>query len=148
MKLPLSWNGTLADDPLSVNRSWPLGLQESESEKKTEVEIDVRSHGKVKVIKLRGRLNLGEAVDRLRQKFDELLNDGDSYFVIDLGEISMIDSSGIGLLVRCLTAAKQKSGALKLLNPSKFAQQTLRMTGLHSLFEVFTDQEQAVASFQ
>jgi anti-sigma B factor antagonist len=111
------------------------------------VEIDIRSQGKVKTIKLRGRLNLGEAVDRMRQTFDELLEQGETSFIIDLGEVSMIDSSGIGLLVRCLTAAKQRSGTLKLLNPSKFALQTLRMTGLISLFEVFTDQEQAVASF-
>jgi anti-sigma B factor antagonist len=59
----------------------------------------------------------------------------------------MIDSSGIGLLVRCLTSAKQNAGSLKLLNPSKFAVQTLRMTGLLPLFEVFENQDQAVASF-
>jgi anti-sigma B factor antagonist len=112
------------------------------------VEIDIRSQGKVKIIKLRGRLNLGESVDRFRQTFDDLLEDGEISFIIDLGEVSMIDSSGIGLLVRCLTAAKQRSGTLKLLNLSKFALQTLRMTGLISLFEAFTDQEQAVASFQ
>jgi anti-sigma B factor antagonist len=112
------------------------------------VDIDVRSQAGVKVIKLRGRLNLGESVDRMRQTFDDLLIAGETCFVVDLGEVSMIDSSGIGLLVRCLTAAKQQSGSLKLLNPSKFAVQTLRMTGLLSLFEVFEDEAQAVASFQ
>ena len=112
------------------------------------MDIDVRSQADVKVIKLRGRLNLGESVDRMRQTFDDLLNAGETCFVVDLGEVSMIDSSGIGLLVRCLTAAKQQSGSLKLLNPSKFAVQTLRMTGLLSLFEVFEDEAQAVASFQ
>jgi anti-sigma B factor antagonist len=84
----------------------------------------------------------------MRQTFDDLLIAGETCFVVDLGEVSMIDSSGIGLLVRCLTAAKQQSGSLKLLNPSKFAVQTLRMTGLLSLFEVFEDEAQAVASFQ
>ena len=59
----------------------------------------------------------------------------------------MIDSSGIGLLVRYLTNAKQQGGALKLLNPSKFAVQTLRMIGLLNLFEVFEDQDTAVSSF-
>jgi anti-sigma B factor antagonist len=68
--------------------------------------------------------------------------------VVDLGEVPMVDSSGIGLLVRYLTAAKQRGGSLKLLNPSKFAVQTLRMTGLLSLFETFEDQEQAVSSFE
>ncbi len=112
------------------------------------MDIDVRNQGNVKIIKLRGRLNLGEAVDRMKQTFDDLLSAGAIYYVVDLGEVAMIDSSGIGLLVRCLTAAKQHAGSLRLLKPSKFAVQTLRMTGLLSLFEVFEDEEQAVASFR
>ncbi|HET9407033.1 MAG TPA: STAS domain-containing protein [Candidatus Sulfotelmatobacter sp.] len=111
------------------------------------MEIEVRSQSNVKIIKLRGRLNLGDAVDRLRATFDDLLQAGEIHVVVDLGEVSMIDSSGIGLLVRYLTLAKEHGGSLKLLNPSKFAVQTLRMTGLLNLFEVFTDQDQAVASF-
>jgi anti-sigma B factor antagonist len=114
---------------------------------KNSVDIDVRSQNNVKVIKLRGRLNLGESVDRMRQTFDDLINAGEINFVVDLGEVAMVDSSGIGLLVRCLTAAKQRSGSLKLLKPSKFAVQTLRMTGLLSLFEVYEDEEKAVSSF-
>jgi anti-sigma B factor antagonist len=112
------------------------------------LEIEVRSQSDVKVIKLRGRLNLGEAVDRMRDTFEDLLNAGQTRFVIDLAEVSMIDSSGIGLLIRYLTAAKQRGGSVKLLSPSKFAVQTLRMTGLLKLFETFDDQEQAVCSFQ
>lgn len=112
------------------------------------MEIEVRSQSDVKVIKLRGRLNLGDSVDRMRDTFEDLLNAGQTRLVIDLGEVSMIDSSGIGLLVRYLTAAKQRAGSVKLLNPSKFAVQTLRMTGLLKLFETFEDQEQAVSSFQ
>jgi anti-sigma B factor antagonist len=114
---------------------------------KNSVDIDVRSQNKVKIIKLRGRLNLGESVDRMRQTFDDMINAGETYFVVDLGEVAMVDSSGIGLLVRCLTAAKQRAGSLKLLKPSKFAVQTLRMTGLLSLFEVYDDEEKAVSSF-
>lgn len=111
------------------------------------MDIEVRTQSDVKIIKLRGRLTLGESVDRMRLTFDDLMAAGDSRFAVDLQEVSMLDSSGIGLLVRCLTAAKQGGGTLKLLNPSKFAVQTLRMTGLLNLFEVFDDLEQAVASF-
>jgi len=84
----------------------------------------------------------------MRDTCDDLLKAGDVRWVVDLGEVPMVDSSGIGLLVRYLTAAKQRGGSLKLLNPSKFAVQTLRMTGLLSLFETFEDQEQAVSSFE
>jgi len=111
------------------------------------VDIEVRTQSDVRVIVLRGRLNLGESVDRMRQTFDELIAVGVSRFVVDLEQVAMIDSSGIGLLVRCLTVAKQSAGSLKLLKPSKFAVQTLKMTGLLSLFEVFDDSEQAVTSF-
>ena len=111
------------------------------------MDIDVRSHNRVKIIKLRGRLNLGESVDRMRETFDDMINAGEIFFVVDLAEVAMVDSSGIGLLVRCLTAAKQRSGTLKLLKPSKFAVQTLRMTGLLSLFEVHDDEEKALLSF-
>lgn len=112
------------------------------------MDIEVRSQSNVKVIKLRGRLNLGESVDRMRATLDDLLQAGEIRFVVDLGEVAMIDSSGIGLLVRYLSIAKEHAGSLKLLNPSKFAVQTLRMTGLLNLFEVFSDQDQAVASFE
>lgn len=111
------------------------------------MEIEIGSQGKVKIIRLRGRLTLGDSVDRMRKTFDDFLSAGDINFVVDLGQTAMLDSSGIGLLVRCLKAAKQNTGSLKLLNPSKFAVQTLRMTGLLALFEVFENEDQAVASF-
>lgn len=112
------------------------------------MDIAVRTQSGVKVIKLTGRLNLGESVDRMRQTFDDSLAAGEIRFVVDLGEVSMLDSTGIGLLVRCLTAAKQSGGTLKLLKPSKFAVQTLKMTGLLNLFEVFDDLEAAITSFR
>ena len=112
------------------------------------MDIAVRTQSGVKVIKLTGRLNLGESVDRMRQTFDDSLAAGEIRFVVDLEEVSMLDSSGIGLLVRSLTAAKQSGGTLKLLKPSKFAVQTLKMTGLLNLFEVFNDLEAAITSFR
>jgi anti-sigma B factor antagonist len=111
------------------------------------VDIEVRSLGQVKVIKLRGKLSLGDAVDRLKETLDDLIGSSDTHIVLDLGEVPMIDSSGIGLLVKSLTSAKQLGGSVKLLNPSRFALQTLKMIGLLKLFDVFEDQQQAVASF-
>jgi len=112
------------------------------------VEIDVRTQDQVKIIKLRGKLNLGSALDRTNDTIKDLLESGESRFVLDLQEVPTIDSSGIGLLVRYLTAAKQRGGALKLLNPSKFALQTLKLVRVVNLFEIFEDQQLAIASFQ
>jgi anti-sigma B factor antagonist len=111
------------------------------------VDIEVRSLGQVKLVKLRGRLNLGDAVDRLRETLDDLIGSGDTRILLDLSEVPWIDSSGIGLLVKLLTSAKQRGGAMKLLNPSKFTVQTLKMIALLDVFEIFEDQQVAVASF-
>lgn len=111
------------------------------------MDIEVRSQGPVKIIKLRGRLSLGEPVDRLRATVEDLLKAGDNRLVLDLEELATMDSSGIGLLARFLTSAKQQGGSLKLVNPSKFVVQTLKLVGLLSLFEIFTDSQAAVASF-
>jgi len=111
------------------------------------LDIELRSLGQVKMVKLRGKLNLGDAVDRFRDTLADLMSSGDTRVVLDLSEVPWIDSSGIGLLVKILTSAKQKGGSIKLLNPSKFTVQTLKMICLLELFEVFDDQEKAVASF-
>jgi anti-sigma B factor antagonist len=112
------------------------------------VEIEIHNLGEVKLVKLTGRLTLGDAVDKLRASLDGLLNSGATHLVMDLGDVTMIDSSGIGLVVRYMNTAKQQGGALKLLNPTKFAVQTLKMIGLLNLFEVYQDQGEAVASFK
>jgi len=112
------------------------------------VEIDTRSLGNVKLLKISGRITLGTGVDRLRDTLEDLLVNGSNRWVLDLADVGMIDSSGIGLLVRYLTNAKQQGGDLKLLNPTKFALQTLKMIGILNLFEVFQEQEKAVAAFK
>jgi len=91
---------------------------------------------------------MGEAVDIFRQTIDEAVAVGDNQLVVNLTEMPTIDSSGIGILVKAMASAKQRGGALKLVNPSKFALQTLRLVGVLNLFEVFDDEDTAVASFQ
>ena len=90
---------------------------------------------------------MGPALDRFNATINELLGQGHSKIILDLEGVPTIDSSGIGMLVRHLTAAKQRGGSLKLLNPSKVAVQTLKLVRVLSLFEVFEDQDSAVASF-
>jgi anti-sigma B factor antagonist len=111
------------------------------------VDINVRKHSDVQIIKLRGDLKIGDAVDSLRQTMDEHLGAGDARIVVNIEEVPMIDSSGIGILVRSLTSARQRGGNLKLVNPSKLALQTLKIVGLLTLFEIYDDEAKAVASF-
>jgi anti-sigma B factor antagonist len=111
------------------------------------LDISVRKRGETQLIQLRGQLRLGAAVDELRKVIEESVANGDTRIVINLAEVPMIDSSGIGLLVRFLASTKQRGGSLKLVQPSKFAVQTLRLVGVLNLFEIFEDDEAAVGSF-
>ncbi len=111
------------------------------------MDINVRKRSQVQVIQLRGALRMGPAVDSLRQTMDEALSNGDTRMVMNLSEVPMVDSSGIGLLVRYLAVIKQKGGNLKLAQPSKFAVQTLRLVGVLNLFEIFDNDDAAVESF-
>jgi anti-sigma B factor antagonist len=111
------------------------------------LDISVRKRSQVQVIHLRGQLRLGQAVDELRQTIEESIGNGDTRFAINLADVPMVDSSGIGLLVRFLASTKQRGGNIKLVQPSKFAVQTLRLVGVLNLFEVFDDDDAAVQSF-
>jgi anti-sigma B factor antagonist len=112
------------------------------------VDIETKTVDGVKLVKLKGRLAMGPPLDRFNAALNELLSQGQNRIVLDLEEVPTIDSSGIGMLVRHLTAAKQSGGAIRLLNPSKFTVQTLKMVGLLNLFTTFDDSKDAVASFQ
>ena len=111
------------------------------------MDINVRKRSEVQLIQLRGPLRMGPAVDGLRQAMEEVIGNGDHRLVINLAEVNMIDSSGIGLLVRFLASTKKLGGNIKLVQPSKFAVQTLKLVGVLNLFEIFEEDDAAVASF-
>ncbi len=111
------------------------------------LDINVRKRSQVQVVQLRGPLRMGQAVDGLRQAIQEAVSGGDTRIVLNLAEVPMIDSSGIGLLVRFLASTKQLGGNIKLVQPNKFAIQTLRLVGVLNLFEIFDNDDAAVDSF-
>ncbi|HEV3419065.1 MAG TPA: STAS domain-containing protein [Candidatus Acidoferrum sp.] len=112
------------------------------------LDIDTKTLDGIKIVKLAGRLSMGPALDRFNATISELLGQGHSKIVLDLEAVPTIDSSGIGMLVRHLTTAKQAGGAIRLLKPSKFTMQTLKMVGLLNLFTTYDNETAAVASFQ
>jgi anti-sigma B factor antagonist len=111
------------------------------------MEMTVRRRSDVQIIQLRGPVRLGQAVESFRQAIDDAMAAGDVRLVITCDEVPMIDSSGIGILVKSLSAAKQRGGDVRLVNPSKFVTQTLRLIGVLNLFAVFSDEDSAVSSF-
>jgi anti-sigma B factor antagonist len=111
------------------------------------MEITVRRRAEVQIIQLRGPVRLGQAVDTFRRAIEDAFAAGDVRLILNCAEVPMIDSSGIGVMVKSLTSAKQRGGDLRLVNPSKFVTQTLRLIGVLNLFSTFEDEDQAVESY-
>lgn len=110
--------------------------------------IETKIQGEVRIIKIVGRMVIGPELNRFGETVDELLGQSHNKIILDLEEVPTIDSGAIGMLVRCLKSAKQSGGSIRLLKPTKFIVQTLKMVGLLGLFPTYEDLTEAVASFQ
>jgi anti-sigma B factor antagonist len=111
------------------------------------MEITVRRRSDVQIIQLKGAVRLGQGVDTFRRAVDDAFAAGDVRLILNCAEVPMIDSSGIGVLVKSLSSAKQRGGDIRLVNPSKFMTQTLRLIGVLNLFTTFEDEDKAVESY-
>ncbi len=100
----------------------------------------------VVILALKGRLTVGEA-SSLREKITEVHGQGRNQIILDLQRVDYIDSTGLGSMVICFTSVKKAGGALKLVNLNKRNIELLLLTKLHTIFEVFSDEQDAVNSF-
>ena len=102
----------------------------------------------VTIVDLSGRITLGEGSVVLRDAVKDLLGKGQKKILLNLGDVSYIDSSGIGELVSAFTTAKNQGGELKLLNLTKKVHDLLQITKLYTVFDVKDDEATAVKSFK
>ncbi|HEU0122745.1 MAG TPA: STAS domain-containing protein [Bryobacteraceae bacterium] len=109
--------------------------------------INNRQNGDVSIVDIGGKITLGEGSVAIRDAVKTLVADGKKKIVLNLGEVTYIDSSGIGELVSAFTTVSNSGGSLKLLNLTKRVQDLLQITKLYTVFEVFNDEAAAVASF-
>jgi anti-sigma B factor antagonist len=100
----------------------------------------------VEILSLKGRLTVGEA-SAVREKVSAIATAGHVNVLLNLEHVEYIDSTGLGALVICFTSLKKAGGALKLVNPNKRNVELLLLTKLHTIFEVFNDEQDAVNSF-
>jgi anti-sigma B factor antagonist len=101
----------------------------------------------VTILDLSGRITLGEGSVVLRDTIRELLGKGEKNILLNLGEVTYIDSSGIGELVSAFTTVRNQSGDLKLLNLTKKVHDLLQITKLYTVFDIKDDEVQAIKSF-
>ncbi|MGB7555391.1 MAG: STAS domain-containing protein [Candidatus Korobacteraceae bacterium] len=101
----------------------------------------------VTIVDLSGRITLGEGSVVLRDTIKDLLGKGQKKILLNLGDVSYIDSSGIGELVSAFTSVRNQGGELKLLHLTKKVHDLLQITKLYTVFDVRDDEASAIAAF-
>ncbi len=101
----------------------------------------------VTVVDFSGRITLGEGSVVLRDTIRDLLSKGDRKILLNLGDVTYIDSSGIGELVSAFTTVRNGGGELKLLNLTKKVHDLLQITKLYTVFDIKDDEASAISAF-
>jgi anti-sigma B factor antagonist len=109
--------------------------------------IDERTIGDVVVLDVKGRVQLGEGDEMLKDKVNSLLNQGRKKIVLNLADVPYIDSAGLGEVVRTFTTVSRQGGQLKLLNLTKRITDLLAITKLLTVFDTYDSEQEAVQSF-
>jgi anti-sigma B factor antagonist len=109
--------------------------------------ITERRRDSVVVLDLKGNIRLGEGNIELHERLRSLVEKGERKVLLNLAEVSYIDSSGLGELVAGYTTLQKNGGELKLLNLTSRVQELMVITKLLTVFDVFGDESTAVASF-
>ena len=101
----------------------------------------------VTVVDMSGRITLGEGSVVLRDTIRDLIGKGQKKILLNLGDVTYIDSSGIGELVSAFTAVRREGGELKLLKLTKKVHDLLQITKLYTVFDIKDDEAAAIKSF-
>ena len=110
--------------------------------------IATREVDGVIVLDLSGRITLGEGSVQLRDAIRGLISKGSKNILLNLGDVNYIDSSGLGELVSAFTTAKNQQAEVKLLNLTKKVHDLLQITKLYTVFDIYDDEESAIASYR
>jgi len=111
------------------------------------VKLNTRQVGDVTVIDVSGRITLGEGSSVIRDEMHALTGKGIKKVLLNLGDVTYIDSSGIGELVTGYTTLANAGGTMKLLHLTKRVKDLLQITKLYTVFDVHDDEAHAVRSF-
>jgi len=113
-----------------------------------DLQIAIRESGDIVILDLRGRSTMGCGGELLSSNLQKLVADGKRKLLLNLTELTQIDSSGLGIIVRSYVSLRQKGGDLKLLCPWGRVLQVLNVLRLLNLIPSFEDETQALTSFR
>ena len=97
------------------------------------------------VVEASGRIEYGESSLQLRDLTRRLTSDGGRFFVLNLGGVTHVDSTGLGLLLSIYATVRNQGGDLKLVNVNTRIHQLLKVTKLLQVFDIFEDETSAIA---
>jgi len=112
------------------------------------LKISVRETADTAILELSGRITLGEGLGDLRDSIREALAGNHKNIVLNLGEVSYIDSSGLGQLIGSYATVTDRGGAMKLVNLQKRVVDLMQITKLLTVFETYPSEAAALASFK
>ncbi len=111
------------------------------------MKLNVRQIGHVAVLDFAGNITVGKGDAVLREGVFKLLQSDQKQILLNLRKVPYMDSSGIGEMVACYKAARDKNGTVKLLNPSEKVSDLLQITRLEEMFETYRNEKEALRSF-
>ena len=111
------------------------------------MKVDVRHREGVTILEPKGKITIGVGDIALRDAVVESLEAGSRNILLDLNQVSTIDSSGVGEMVSAYTTVTNRGGKLKLLNLPPKVIDILQITQLITVFEAFEEEDEAIASF-
>jgi anti-sigma B factor antagonist len=111
------------------------------------MKTSVREVRGVSILDLKGKITIGSGDVQLRETINKLVEDGKKHILINMQEVTTIDSSGIGELVGCYTSVTHKGGKLKLLHLPPKISDVLTVTQLITVFDVYESESEAIASY-
>jgi len=110
--------------------------------------LEVRKKGKVSILELSGNMTIGDLDVKLREEHKRLIEAGEQLFVLNLARVRFMDSAAIGETAACAKRANEHGGKIKLVTvPGGKPEQVLKISGLDRVFEMYPDEEEAIASF-
>jgi anti-sigma B factor antagonist len=125
----------------------PPELLPDEEETTVALKMTNREVDGVSVVALDGRIVLGEESNALREKIKTMLAEGKKKIVLNMSNVTFIDSAGLGTLVAAHHSAKSQGAALKLAHLGSKFQEVLQITKLLTVFDVYNSEAEAVGSF-
>jgi anti-sigma B factor antagonist len=111
------------------------------------MKMEVHEKDGVSIVVLRGKLTIGEGTAALRIHIQDLVEGGSCRIILNMADVTYIDSSGVGELVAGRAAVARAGGDIKLLNLGKHVHDLLKITKLYTVFEVFEDEASAIQSY-